>query len=33
MENQLEVYTLVRIIANDGSRDNLEDCDETDQTI
>ena len=33
MENQLEVYTLVRIIANDGSQNNLEDCDETDQTI
>ena len=33
MENQLEVYTIVRIIANDGSHDNLEDCDETDQTI
>lgn len=27
------VYNLVRVIANGGSEDNLEDCDETEQTI
>ena len=33
IENQVQVYDLVRIIANGGSEENIENCDETEQTI
>lgn len=33
IENQMMVYNLVRVIANDGSEESLEECGETEQTI
>ena len=33
IENQIMVYNLVRTIANGGNEENLEDCEETEQTI
>ena len=33
IENQMMVYNLVRVMANGGSEESLEECDETEQTI